>query len=94
MQTMTDHTIRTRGVPPFAIDETHVDHNGDEWYIITVFVTSLDNWLQEICVINDTMDRADQKERCGRASSHPTHYQYPRYNVHSSLMSYIVIKWS
>lgn len=73
-------------IHPFGVDEIHIDSNGDQWYIISVFVASLDNWLQEQC--------SKDNELCGTAPPHKRYGSYPRYNVHGSLMSLIILRWS
>lgn len=70
----------------FGVDEVHTDSNDDQWYIISVFVTSLDNWLLQQCSNDD--------ELCGVAPPHNKYFSYPRYNVHGSLMSLIMLRWS
>lgn len=82
-------TRRSAGGPgymyPFGVDEMHVDREGNDWYIITAFVTSLDNWLQEQCDSNE--------EQCGHAAPHKKFWLYPRYNVHGSVMSFVAMRW-
>lgn len=72
-------------IRPFGVDEVHTDSNGDQWYIIGVFTSSLDNWLREQCITNE--------ELCGTAPPHHRYYTFPRYNVHGSLMSLITLRW-
>ena len=73
-------------IRPYGVDEIHRDENGDEWYIITAFVNSLDRWLMKQCDTNEEM--------CGRTYPHRKFDRYPRYNVHGSLLSFIALKWT
>lgn len=72
-------------IHPYGVDEVHHDENGDDWYIITAFVYSLDDWLLKQCDTNE--------ELCGHTNPHHKFDLYPRYNVHGSLLSYITMKW-
>lgn len=69
----------------FSVDEIHHDENGDDWYIIAAFTTSLDRWLMKQCDSNEEM--------CGHAPPHHKFDQYPRYNVHGSLLSLMTLRW-
>jgi hypothetical protein len=84
------HVRRLAGGPgylyPLAVDEKHIDEEGNDWYIITAFVNSLDRWLLKQCDINE--------EYCGTAYPHPKYSAYPRYNVHGTLLTNIILRWS
>lgn len=73
-------------IHPYGVDEVHYGENGDDWYVITAFVYSLDDWLLKQCDTNE--------ELCGTAPPHRKYDAYPRYNIHGSIMSYINLKWS
>lgn len=72
-------------IRPYGVDETHIDENGDKWFIISALVVSLDNWLLEQCDSN--------AELCGNAPLHPKWDRLPRYNIHESLLSFITLRW-
>jgi hypothetical protein len=88
-KSLAGHLRRTSGnngyLYPFAVDEKHTDKEGDDWYIITAFVNSLDRWLLKQCDINE--------EYCGTAYPHQKYSDYPRYNVHGSLLTIISLRW-
>lgn len=73
-------------IQPFGVDEVHTDSFGDKWYIIAVFVNSLDKWLDDQCETNE--------QNCGHASPHKKWSAYPRYNVHGSLLSFMMLRWA
>lgn len=89
-KSLTGFARQTSGGPayihPFGVDEVHRDENGDDWYIMTAFVSSLDRWLRKQCETNEEM--------CGIASSLRIYDRYPRYNVHGSLLTLIALKWN
>ena len=73
-------------IHPFSVDEVHYDENGDEWYIIAVFMGSLDRWLIKQCETNE--------EKCGHAAPHERYDLFPRFNVHGSLLSLMTLRWA
>jgi hypothetical protein len=69
------------GIPDYEVIEQHYDTDGADWYVIRVYSKKPDRILQEKC---DT-----DEERVGSAD--PGKIDFPCYNIHGSLMSYITL---
>ena len=67
-----------------VIEQTEFD--GSQWFCISVFSNSLDDWLQNQCETNE--------EKCFEGSVPWANARYSScYNVHESLYLYITLKW-